>query len=73
MILVNVIDQPASSCTGSHVFIGPTAVDYSMLPTPARVPANESAQLKAWRAKDRRALHGHRMPYVNKLHPDRSF
>lgn len=72
MILVNVIDQPASSCTGSHVFIGPTAVDYSMLEKP-RIPAKEEAMLKQWRASTIKFHARSSERWVNPEHPDRSF
>lgn len=34
------------------LFLGPTALDFSMLPDSGMVPASEAKQLKAWKARD---------------------
>lgn len=48
----DVRDMPARVAQGNEVFLGPTAVDYSMLPAHALVPAGEAKQLRRWAEQD---------------------
>jgi hypothetical protein len=55
-VLKIVINFPASDCDPNAIHIGPTAVDFSMLPgNPA--PASEARQLQRWKAQDLAAYH----------------
>lgn len=84
--LANIIGQPfpADDQAGRRVYLGPTAFDFTMLPeirdpsshsgTSARIPPNEQAMLKKWRAASNDYLHGHGcQPYFDPRHPNRSF
>ena len=52
MSLINVINRPACEAMGNEVYIGPTAVDFSMLKDTARVPTTEKELIKEWRESD---------------------
>lgn len=83
--LARVIDQSPSTDpnAGRRVYIGPTKVDMSAafpvpqkkaMPERPRIPPNEQANLKKWRAASLDYLHGHRgCPRVVPALPIRSF
>lgn len=50
-IPINVRNLPASVC-GNGMYSGPTAVDFSMLPSRQLVPRSEAKSLKQWEAQD---------------------
>lgn len=63
MGLINVIDHPASECTGNAIYIGPTKVDLSAVvereeraardrSIQAHIRKRESGLFKSWRAAD---------------------
>lgn len=47
-----VIDRPTAETSPHAINIGPTAVDFSMLPDSAMTPASEAKLLKRWAAQD---------------------
>ncbi len=47
-----VIDRPTSETNPHAVNIGPTAVDFSMLPDTAKIPSSEKKMLDMWAKQD---------------------
>lgn len=63
MGLINVINRPASECTGNAIYIGPTKVDLSPIvdreerdardrAIQAQIRKREAGMFKSWRAAD---------------------
>lgn len=72
--LVDVRDLPTCLSDDNAIYLGPTAVDLSMLPVATRIPKGERDRMKNWRAKSRAYLHGHSTKsYGNKWNPNWSF
>ncbi len=50
---INITNQPADVCYQANAnFIGPTAVDFSMLPVETRISDKERKLLNGWKKQD---------------------
>lgn len=84
MGLINVIDRPASECTGNAIYIGPTKVDMSEVleherrlardrAIQAQIRKREAGIFKSWRESSSAFYSGNWQPRKDPRHPNRSF